>query len=62
MHGLINTACINSEHTPKTESPIISKDDKATILWAIDFSPDGKFYAIGGDDGLLRVYSALVIC
>jgi WD40 repeat protein len=28
------------------------------ILWTADWSPDGKYYAIGGNDGRFRIFNA----
>lgn len=30
--------------------------NKPPILWAVDCNPNGKLYAVGGDDGVLKVY------
>lgn len=34
----------------------VAQVTKTPILWTVDFSPDGRFYAIGGNDKLLRIY------
>ena len=31
---------------------------KPSGIWAIEFSPDDKYYAFGGDDSLLQIYTA----
>ena len=33
-------------------------ESRAPVLWTVDWSPDGKFIAIGGDDKRLRIYAA----
>lgn len=55
---LINIACFDSGQPSNEKASVPSEAGKATILWTIDFSNDGKFFAIGGDDGLLKIYSA----
>ena len=35
-----------------------TKVRKPPILWTADWNPNGKFYAIGGDDGVLRIFTA----
>lgn len=54
---LINLACLDTGQRFKVKAAT-KEVTKATILWTIDFSPDGQFFAIGGDDGLLKIYNA----
>jgi len=42
----------------KAEQPVKFNVSKPSILWSADFSPDGQFLAIGGDNKLLRIYNA----
>jgi len=49
---------LNTGEKTQTNSIANNKRNRAPILWTIDYSPDGKFYAIGGDDKLLRIYEA----
>ncbi|NOT77169.1 MAG: hypothetical protein HOP08_19775 [Cyclobacteriaceae bacterium] len=41
---------------------LASNDDprlkKPTLLWTVDWKPDDRLIAVGGDDSLLRIYSA----
>lgn len=38
--------------------PVWGQTTRNPILWTADWSPTGKYLAVGGDDGLLRVFSA----
>lgn len=42
----------------KAKTVLGEKAIQAPILWTLDWSPNGKLYAIGGDDKLLRIYNA----
>ncbi|MEO5599764.1 MAG: hypothetical protein ABIR06_02435 [Cyclobacteriaceae bacterium] len=53
---LFQSAGINREQVFERR-PIETNHAATPILWTIDFSADGKFYAIGGDDGFLRLYT-----
>lgn len=35
-----------------------TKAQKSPILWTADWNPNGKYYAIGGDDRVLRIFDA----
>ena len=37
---------------------IVSPAESTPILWTLDASPDGKYYAVGGNDGSLRVFNS----
>jgi WD40 repeat protein len=53
---LIHWACIDNK-VADTKKVIINNISKAPILWTVDFSADGKYYAVGGDDGSLKIFS-----
>ena len=55
---LIYLACINNKQESNIKNLATIKTLKAPILWTIDVSPDGQFYAIGGDDKILRIHNA----
>lgn len=50
--------CLDIKDRNGPGTPAINKSVKPAILWTTDISADGKFYAIGGDDGLLRIFEA----
>jgi WD40 repeat protein len=56
---ITHLACSDSKsEVPKVKGVAAKKSFKKTILWTVDGTSDGKFYAIGGDDNLLRLYEA----
>ncbi len=42
----------------KTKTVVADDAIKTPILWTVDWSSNGKFYVIGGDDKLLRIYNS----
>lgn len=55
---LIQISCFNRGQANNTKSVAAGEVAKAPILWSADYSPDGKFYAVGGNDSLLKLYDA----
>lgn len=57
---LLLTALVQSFHIQDACSQKTTKNTslKPSGTWAIEFSPDDKYYAFGGDDSLLQVYTA----
>ena len=58
LPGLLLAALLRMGHFKATEEPRIRSLTadalplaKPAILWAADYSPDGKYYAVGGNDG-----------
>lgn len=51
-------ACQFDEQVIKTSTVAANKAISTSILWTVDWSSNGKLYAIGGDDKLLRIYNA----
>lgn len=51
-------ACQCNGQVNKTRTVVADKAIKTPILWTVDWSSNGKLYAIGGDDKLLRIYNA----
>jgi WD40 repeat protein len=56
--SLMLLARINNGQKSTVKSITADATIKGPILWTLDWSPDGKYCAIGGDDGLLRIYEA----
>jgi WD40 repeat protein len=52
----VHLTCQFSGQINKTNTSGADKAIKTPILWTVDWSPDSKLYAIGGDDKLLRIY------
>jgi WD40 repeat protein len=50
--GCFSTPQINLSNNQST------KAQKPPILWTADWNPNGKYYAIGGDDRVLRIFNA----
>jgi WD40 repeat protein len=50
--GCFSAPQINSLNNQST------KAEKPPILWTADWNPNGKYYAIGGDDRVLRIFNA----
>ncbi len=55
---LVYLACQCYGQVNKTSTVAPGKIIKTPILWTVDWSSDDRFYAIGGDDKLLRIYNA----
>lgn len=55
---LLHLACINNVQESAIKGIAANTVNKGPVLWTIDWSPDGKYFAIGGDDRLLRIYTA----
>jgi WD40 repeat protein len=55
---LMQLACYHGGKANNSESIAAGEVAKAPVLWTADYSPDGKFYAVGGNDSLLKVYDA----
>jgi WD40 repeat protein len=51
-------ACQCSGQANETKTVVADKTIETPILWTVDWSSNGKLYAIGGDDRLLRIYTA----
>jgi WD40 repeat protein len=51
-------ACQYNGQVNKTSAVVPDKAIETPILWTVDWNSNGKFYAIGGDDNLLRIYNA----
>jgi WD40 repeat protein len=53
---LIHLSCINRGQASNGKGLASAQVAKAPVLWTADYSPGGKFYAVGGNDSLLKVY------
>jgi WD40 repeat protein len=54
---LIHLACLNASRN-SGKDPAVPAPAIAPILWTTDWSPDGRYIAVGGNDHLLRIYNA----
>lgn len=51
-------SCIDKGNASNGRSVALTQVTQTPVLWTTDSSPDGKFYAVGGNDSLLKVYEA----
>jgi WD40 repeat protein len=54
----IHLACMHPERAGAVQSVAANRTTNHPILWTTDFSQDGTFFAVGGNDSLLRIYDA----
>lgn len=57
LSSFLNLACQDVAQTP-VPIGVPATTQKPSILWTADWSPDGKYYGVGGDDKLLRLFDA----
>jgi WD40 repeat protein len=55
---LLHLRCIDKGQASSEQWVAAIQLASAPILWTVDYSPDGKFYAVGGNDSLLKVFEA----
>lgn len=56
LSGIIASIAFNKGNTTHSDDPVSTKQPKG--IWAAEWSPDGKFIALGGDDSTLWLYKA----
>ena len=52
---------INAEQKIESKSIETNRNARVPILWTADWSPDDNKIAIGGDDGVLRIYETATL-
>ena len=56
LSGVIASVAFYKSNTTRIGEPVTAQQPKA--IWAAEWSPDGKFIALGGDDSTLWLYKA----
>lgn len=58
LNTLMQLNCTNGDPDPSIKEKSQNVTNNPPLLWTIDYTSNGKYYAVGGDDKLLRIFEA----